>query len=234
MLHESAGTEICVISDGETGSAEGDGSNPPTPTLEAAEACNFGERLCAKSAKDWAQIQQQDLTARTIITFLEQGTTVLQKEEEKALDGGIDKKECRALLRQGELLELGNGSKLLVRRLTPAPMESEDRNPGVFERYLGDEPRRTYVPMMLRPWVMDQTHKEAVHLGEKVTLALLQRLYWWIGMEQSVKFWIRRCYSCQAKKSDRYTVRWPLVSLPLPSRPGQMVAFDFLGPPQKN
>lgn len=24
---------------------------------------------------------------------------------------------------------------------------------------------RTYVPLLLRPWVMDCTHKEAVHLG---------------------------------------------------------------------
>ena len=117
-----------------------------------------------------------------------------------------------------------------MRRLTSAPVELEDRHPGLFERYLGDEPLRTYVPMMLRPLVMDQTHEEAVHLDERVTLSLLQRFYWWIGMKQSLKFWIRRRYSCQAKKSDRYTVRWPLVSLPLPSRPGQMVAFDFLGP----
>ena len=77
---------------------------------------------------------------------------------------------------------------------------------------------------------MDQTHKEAVHLGEKVTLSLLQRYYWWIGMKDSVKFWIRRCYYCQSKKTARATVRWPLVSLPLPSRPGQMVGVDLLGP----
>ena len=41
---------------------------------------------------------------------------------------------------------------------------------------------------------------------------------------------MRRCYSCQAKKSARSTIRWPLVSLPLCSRPGQMVSFDLLGP----
>ena len=81
---------------------------------------------------------------------------------------------------------------------------------------------------------MDCTHKEAVHLGEKVTLAMLQRFYWWIGMADSVKWWIRRCYTCQARKSARSTIRWPLVSLPLPSRPGQMVSCDLLGPlPEK-
>ena len=41
---------------------------------------------------------------------------------------------------------------------------------------------------------------------------------------------MRICYSCQAKKSSRSTVRWPLVSLPLPSRPGQIVSCDLLGP----
>ena len=46
---------------------------------------------------------------------------------------------------------------------------------------------RTYVPLLLRPWVMDYAHKEAFHLGEKVTLGLLQRCYWWIGMAKSVK-----------------------------------------------
>ena len=89
---------------------------------------------------------------------------------------------------------------------------------------------RVYVPLMLRPWVMDRTHKEAVHLGEKITLATLERYYHWVGMASSVKWWIERCYTCQARKKTRETVRWPLVSLPLPSGPDQMVAFDLLGP----
>lgn len=89
---------------------------------------------------------------------------------------------------------------------------------------------RIYVPMLLRPWVMDCTHKESVHSGENVTLTLLQRYYLWIGMADSVKWWIRRCYTCQARKSARSTIRWPLVSLPLPRRPGQTVSSDLLGP----
>ena len=88
---------------------------------------------------------------------------------------------------------------------------------------------RAYVPLLLRSWVMDCAHKEAVHLGETVTLGLLQRFYWWIGMADSVKWWIRRCHTCQTRKSKRQNVRWPLISLPLLNRPGQMVAFDLLG-----
>ena len=76
---------------------------------------------------------------------------------------------------------------------------------------------RTSVPQLLKPWVMDCAHKEAVRLGEKVTLGLLQRFCWWIGVAESVKWWIRRCCACQTRKSTRYTVRWPLISLSLPT-----------------
>ena len=46
----------------------------------------------------------------------------------------------------------------------------------------------------------------------------------------SVTWWIRRCYTCQARKSARNTVRCPLISLPLPSRPGPTISFDLSGP----
>ena len=88
----------------------------------------------------------------------------------------------------------------------------------------------TFVLLLLRPWVMNSAYKEAVHLGEKVTLGLLQRYYWWIGMVELVKWWIWWCYTGQARKSTRQTVRWPLISLPLPSRLEYMVSFDRLGP----
>lgn len=48
-------------------------------------------------------------------------------------------------------------------------------------------------------------------------------------MAESVRWWIRRCYACRASESTRQTVRWPLMLLPLPSRPGQMLSFDPLG-----
>ena len=120
--------------------------------------------------------------------------------------------------------------KLLVRRPTREPVPRPNRKSGRYEHLLGDEPMRVFVPLMLRPWAMDRTHKEAVHLGEKVTLAMLERYYYRVGMASSVKWGIRRCYACQARKKTRDTVRWPSVYLPLPSGPGQMVAFDLLGP----
>ena len=94
----------------------------------------------------------------------------------------VDKLEVRRLVAQGKILELPDSQKLLVKRLSVEPAPRVGRNPGQYERLLGEEPVRTYVPLLLRPWVMDCTHKKAVHLGGKVTLRMLQTYYWWIGM----------------------------------------------------
>ncbi|CAB1110896.1 unnamed protein product [Ectocarpus sp. CCAP 1310/34] len=49
-------------------------------------------------------------------------------------------------------------------------------------------------------------------------------------MSDSVRWFMKHCIVCQASKTARRKPRWPLFSLPLPSRPGEMVAFDILGP----
>ena len=120
-----------------------------------------------------------------------------------------DPDEVWRLLGQCELTALPDhdSHKLLVRRPTRKPASSPNRKPGRYERLLGDEPVRAYVPLMLRPWQMDMTHKETVYLGEKVTLAMLERNYYWVGMASSVKWWIRRCYACQVRKKTIDTAR---------------------------
>ena len=65
-------------------------------------------------------------------------------------------------------MELPDSQKLFVKRFSIEPANSDDRNPGRFERLLGEEPVRTYVPLLLGPWVMDCAHKESVDVGEKV------------------------------------------------------------------
>ena len=109
----------------------------------------------------------------------------------------------KRLVSQGKLMELPSSQKILIRRPSHAPADHLDRHPGQYKRLLGDEPLRTYVSLLLGPWVMDCAQKEAVHLGEMVTLELLQIFYWWIGMADSVKWWIRRCHTCQAPKITR-------------------------------
>ena len=176
--------------------------------LDSAAAIAFGNLLCEKKPIDWCEAQSVDLTARLVIKLLRVKTKREDIPTDELKNQYIDPDEVWRLLGQCELTALPEHAsrKLLVRRPTREPAFRPNRKPGRYERLLGHGPVRVYVPLMLRPWVMDRTTKEVVHLGEKVTLAMLEWYYYWVGMTTSVKWWIRRCYACQARKKTRDTV----------------------------
>ena len=180
--------------------------------LDIAAVIAFGNLLliCEKKPISWCKAQSRDTTARLVIKLLRARAKREDMPADKLKNKDIDPDEVLRLLGQFEITALPNhdNRKLLVRRPTREPASRSNRKPGRYERLLGDEPVRVYVPLMLRPWVMDRTHKEEVHLGEKVTLAMLERYYYWVRMASSVKWWIRRCYAYQARKKTRDTVRW--------------------------
>ena len=49
-------------------------------------------------------------------------------------------------------------------------------------------------------------------------------------MEACTKWWVRRCLKCQARKTSRQTVRWPVLPIPLTNSPGVAVSVDYFGP----
>ena len=73
-------------------------------------------------------------------------------------------------------------------------------------------------------------HQRLCHLGVARTLSMLERFYWWIGMNISTRWWLRHCLQCQERKSSRQTTRWPILSLPLPSGPGIAISVDCFDP----
>ena len=90
---------------------------------------------------------------------------------------------------------------------------------------------RIYVPLLARPWIMHACHADAsCHLGVMRTLKMLERFYWWVGMEACTKWWVCRCLKSQARKTSRQTVRWPVLPIPLPNNPGVAVSVDYFGP----
>ena len=101
---------------------------------------------------------------------------------------------------------------------------------GRAARLLNDEPICIYVPLRMRPWVMQACHSTAsLHLGTTRTLRMPERFYWWIGMSISTRWWLRHCLKCQARKTSRLTVLWPVISMPLPEGPGIVVSVDYFG-----
>ena len=41
---------------------------------------------------------------------------------------------------------------------------------------------------------------------------------------------LRHCLKCQARKTPRLTVRWPIISMPLPQGPGVAISVGYLDP----
>ena len=56
---------------------------------------------------------------------------------------------------------------------------------------------------------------------------MLEPFYWWIGMNVCTLRWLRHCLKCQVRKTPRLTVRWPIISMPLPEGPGIVVSVDY-------
>ena len=113
------------------------------------------------------------------------------------------------LAAKGRLLEGDDATILLVRKqtITGNTPDNSHRRRRPF-----DDPVRIYVPLLARPWIMHACHAEAsCHLGVTRTLKMLERFYWWVGMEVCTKWWVRRCLKCRARKTSRQTIRWPTL-----------------------
>ena len=129
--------------------------------------------------------------------------------------------EIQELAGKGQLHTTDDGTLLLVRQPTPQRPCDSHRPVGRTACLLNDEPIRIHVPLLKRPWAMQACHSMAsCHLGTTRPLRMLERFYWRISMSICNQWWLRHCLKCQARKTSRLTVRWPVISMPLPEGPG--------------
>ena len=73
---------------------------------------------------------------------------------------------------------------LLVHNQTLPPTRSDKPNSmGRAACWRHGEPSRIYVPLLMRPWIMQACHSTAsCHLGTTRTLRMLESFSWWIGI----------------------------------------------------
>jgi len=76
--------------------------------------------------------------------------------------------------------------------------------------YTGDKDTkhpRIVVPTCLRAHILRTYHTTpaAGHLGAAKTYPIIKRKYWWRGMREDVKRWIKACKACCARKTPRPT-----------------------------
>ena len=164
---------------------------------------------------DWCREQLADPVCRATMAYLERGCPIPFPSD--VLTDVVDSVRVQIAPTKDDVLELAGKSalvevshdgrtvQLLVRR--PSTRKNDLRT-GRVASLLDDEPTRIFVPMLLRPLVLQRCHADvSCHFGVARTSRMLERFYWWIGMEQRVRWWIRRCSMCQARKSPRRTVR---------------------------
>ena len=134
------------------------------------------------------------------------------------------------LAAKGHLIQGDHDTILLVRNHIAAASRP-DGPPARFRRPPFIDSVRIYVPLLARPWIMHAGHTDtSCHLGVMRTLKMFERFYWWVGMEACTKWWVRRCLKCQARKTSRQTVRWPVLPIPLPNSAGVAFSVDYFGP----
>lgn len=66
------------------------------------------------------------------------------------------------------------------------------------------------------------------HPGHYQTLKLVSQTYWWPGMSQFVKNYVKGCATCQQTKINTHPMQEPLHPTEIPTQPFQIVTQDLV------
>lgn len=91
---------------------------------------------------------------------------------------------------------------------------------------------RILVPPDLRTVVLDEIHNEPAsgHGGESRTYELVRRVFFWEGLYDSAKQFVRNCHTCRSTKPVLKRPAGLLKPLPAPEAVWKHISVDFVGP----
>ena len=208
--------------------------HPTVPDLYVqAAAAHLSNTLLNYSHSDWEQAQREDPLCDATRRYIQLGCPqplLTSLCDHIPSHQRLDPADILDLAAKGRLIQGDHDTVLLVRDPVAAASRP-DGPPARPRRPPFNDSVRIYVPLLARPWIVHACHADAsCHLGVTRTLKMLERFYWWVGMEACTKWWVRRCLKCQARTTSRQTVRWPILPIPLPNSPGVAVSVDYFGP----
>jgi len=98
---------------------------------------------------------------------------------------------------------------------------------------------RIYVPnnKKIRKEILKENNNlvDVGHPGQQRMLELIKRNYWWPGIEEDVRKYIKRCFKCQQNKVQHQKKIRELHPLNIPQGPWQEISIDIIGPlPRSN
>ena len=222
------------------------GDMPTAPTrsdvLDDAAGLRFADSVARFSHADWKREQHAESTCQSTIRYISIDRPSALPPDVLACDASPKRpslSDIQQLAGKGPLHTTDDDIVLLVRNPTPRPRNptpppTRSDKPNSVGRAAclpNDETVRIYAPLLMRPWVMQACQSTAsCHLGIPRTLRMLEWFYWWISMIACTRWWLHHCLKCQGRKTPRLTVRWPIISMPLPEGSGVAVSVGYFGP----
>ena len=212
------------------------GERPTAPTrsdaLGDAAELPFADPVARYSHAHWKREQHAELTCHATMRYISISRPSVLPPDFLACYLSLKRpslSDIKELAGKGRLHTTDDDIVLLVRNPALPPTRSDKPNSvGRAACLLNDEPVRIYVSLLMRPWIMQACHSTAsCHLGTTRTLRMLERFYWRIGMNVCTRWWLRHCLKRQVRKNPRLTVRWPIISMPLPEGSGVAVSVDY-------
>lgn len=89
---------------------------------------------------------------------------------------------------------------------------------------------RLWIPKGLRAPLIQASHDSLIHVhpGREALYAIIARQYFWPGMGDNIRQFVRNCDSCAANKAWRTRRQGFLKPLPIPDRVWSEVSMDFI------
>ena len=106
---------------------------------------------------------------------------------------------------------------------------SVDQSRILYYQAAGNE-HRIVVPISQQQHILEEHHDvpTAGHLGVERTLEMLQRVYWWKGIRQSVREYIKTCPKCQMFKLENQAPKGLRQAIPVPTAKWEQITTDLV------
>ena len=148
-------------------------------TLGVTAESQFGDSAAHYSHADWARKQQAEPACHAAMRYIALGRPPALPNDVLSCFPSHQRpsfSEIQELAGKGRLHTTDDGIVLLVRQPTPQPAPDSRRPVERAGGLLNDEPIPIYVPLLMRPWIMQACHSTAsCHLGTTRTLRMLER-----------------------------------------------------------
>ena len=166
--------------------------------LRDAVELRFTDSVAHYSHADWKREQHAKPTCHAMMRYISIGRPSILPPEFSACYPPHTRPsllDIQELAGKGRLHTTDDDIVLLVRNPTLPPTRSDKPNSvGRAAGLRNDDPVRIYVPLLMRPWIVQACHLTApCHFDTMRALRMLGRYFWWIAINVCTRWWLCHC-----------------------------------------